>query len=60
MTLQKLLLKLSRLKDYSTECSVYNDKMTITIKEWYNFDVVLEVEINLNEKLDVTPFKNLL
>ena len=60
MTLQKLLLKLSKNKSISVECFCADEKCTITLKEWYNFNVLLEVEINLNEKIDADKFLSFL
>lgn len=60
MTLQKLLLKLSRNKNISVECFCADEKCTITLKEWYTFNVLSKIEINLNEKIDPAPFSNYL
>jgi len=56
MTLQTLLLKLSKNKDISVECFVADDKCTVTIKEWYTFNTLAKIVINLNEKIDSSQF----
>ncbi len=58
MTLQKLLLKLSRNKNISVECFVANESCTITIKEWYTFITLSKVVLNLNEKIDDSQFSS--
>lgn len=57
MTLQKLLLKLSKNKMISVECFCCDEKLKITIKEWYTFNLLLELELDLNEKIDISKFK---
>lgn len=56
MTLQKLLLKLSKNKSISVECFCADGKCTITLKDWYNFNTIAEIEIDLNEKIDASKF----
>jgi hypothetical protein len=56
MTLQKLLLKLSMNKGISVECFCSDGKFTITLKEWYSFNILLKETINLNENIDITKF----
>ena len=56
MTLQQLLLKLSKNKNISVECFCSDDKFIITLKEWYTFNTLERIEINLNEKIDTTKF----
>lgn len=48
MTLQKLLLKLSRNKTIRVECLCSDEEIKIEIKEWYSFRTLLEVSMNLN------------
>ena len=60
MTLQKLLLKLSKNKSISVECFCADEKCTITLKEWYNFNELLKVEINLNKKINANKFLSFL
>lgn len=57
MTLQKLLLKLSQNKNISVECFCSDEKIKITIKEWYSFKVLLEKDISLAEKMEISEFK---
>lgn len=58
MNLQKLLLKLSNNKDISVECFCRDGKIDITLKEWYNFNILLRVEMSLSDKIDVTKFSS--
>jgi hypothetical protein len=58
MTLQKLLLKLSKNKTILVECFCSDGKIKITIKEWYNFNVLFEIELDLNKKIDTTIFSS--
>jgi hypothetical protein len=60
MNLQKLLLKLSKNKRISVDCSCVDGKCTIVLKEWYNFNTLLEETIDLNEKIDTTKFLSFL
>ena len=58
ITLQVLLLKLSRNKGISVECFVADNIFSLTIKEWYTFKVLGEFNIDLTKSLiDVEPFK---
>jgi len=58
ITLQELLLKLSRNKEISVECFVADNIFSLTIKEWYTFKVLGEFNIDLtNSLIDVEPFK---
>jgi hypothetical protein len=52
MTLQKLLLKLSKNKAVSVDCFCADDIMTITLKTWYDFDTIIRVDIDLSKKIE--------
>lgn len=56
MTLQKLLLKLSQNKNISVECFCSDEKIKITLKEWYSFNILLEKEISLIGKIENSEF----
>lgn len=56
MTLQKLLLELSKNKAILVECLCLDQKIKITLKEWYNFNILLQVEMDLNQEIDTTEF----
>lgn len=60
MTLQRLLLKLSKNKNISVECFCADEKCIITLKEWYNFNVIDQIVIDLNEKIDAAKFSKYL
>jgi len=60
MTLQNLLLKLSRNKHIDVKCFVYDDKCIIEIKTTFNFDLLQRTEIDLNSKIDHSKFLNYL
>jgi len=60
MTLQKLLLKLSTNKSLYVECFVSDGICTITIKEWYTFNIIDKININLNNKINVLDFEKYL
>lgn len=51
MTLQELLLRLSKNKNISVECFCVDEKCTITIKEWFTFDELIKVEVDLNQEV---------
>ena len=56
MTLQKILLKLSRVKKIGVECIVCDDKCTVLIKEWYSSNTLKQIELDLKEKIDISQF----
>lgn len=58
MNLQELLLKLSRNKNISVECFCSDEYLTITLKEWYDFNTILQVQIDLNKDIDASQFVN--
>ncbi len=58
MNLQELLLKLSRNKNISVECFCCDEYLTITLKEWYDFNTILQVQIDLNKDIDASQFVN--
>jgi DNA repair exonuclease SbcCD nuclease subunit len=39
---------------------IIDEKCTITLKEWYNFNELLKVEINLNKKINANKFLSFL
>lgn len=51
MKLQELLLRLSKNKNISVDCFCTDEKCIITLKEWYTFDELIKVEIDLNEEV---------
>lgn len=51
MTLQELLLRLSKNKDYYADCFCIDGYMTITIKEYWYHREEIKVTINLTEEL---------
>jgi hypothetical protein len=58
ITLQELLLQLSRNKSLSIECLVSDNKCRVVIKEWFTFREVDKIDIDLTKNLiDVEPFK---
>lgn len=58
MNLQELLLKLSRNKNISVECFCSDEYLTITLKEWYDFNTILQVQLDLNSDIDASQFVN--
>lgn len=56
MTLQKILLKLSYIKNFRVEFFVFDGICTIYLKDWYNSSVIKKFIINLNEKIDKQQF----
>lgn len=54
MTLQKILLKLSRRG--AVQCFCSGGQMTIELQEWYYFNTIFKIKIDLNEKIDVSKF----
>lgn len=58
MSLQELLLKLSRNKNISVECFCSDEYLTITLKEWYDFNTILQVQLDLNSDIDTSQFLN--
>jgi hypothetical protein len=47
MTLQQILLSLSKNKDYYAECFCINGYMTITIKEYWSHREEVRLTVNL-------------
>jgi len=61
MTLQKLLLQLSKNKNISVECYVSDEVCKITIKEFYTFKPLLTANVDLNqETVSVAEFSSYL
>lgn len=56
MTLQKILLQLSYINQFSVECFVLNGTCTIRLKDWYNQNIIKEFIVNLDEKIDKEQF----
>ncbi len=61
MTLQKLLLQLSKNKNISVECYVSDEVCKITIQEFYTFKTLLTANVDLNqETVNVAEFSSYL
>ena len=52
MTLQKLLLMLSKNKEISVECFCVDECLTVILKEWYTFKELKKVVIDLKGEID--------
>ena len=59
MTLQKLLLKLSKNKDYSVKCFCSDGICHITIEEYWYHREEIRVTINLTEELQEEDIEKL-